>query len=511
MLESDIDKAERLISQGEIEAAAGVIRPVLSKNFEDTMGLLLAADVEMGRERNDSARGFVGKALSSNLDGPRTALKLLQVLARLSESGLMIEISRQIAPRQWDSAMSLSHVSQLLMSVGAFDAALIFAEAAVARDAKFQPGLYSLATLKTFFGEHQEAAELCRQCLTLLPDDPSSYWLLSRLRQPGASDRIDRLKPLLAAAQSPEDRAWLAYALHNELHDQGDADASWSALAAACDAKRTKAQSLIEKQNEIFDALREAEDWNSDRAGHASSELRAIFVIGLHRSGTTLAEQILAGHSKVASGGETYDLRAQLRRVSSLHFRHELDTRLIGRRHELDYAALGEHYLRGMSWRAAGKPCVTDKLPSNYFNVGFIARALPESRFIHLVRDPIDVGFSSLRTLFSHAAPYSYAQKDFIAHHHRYRELMSAWHARLPGRIMDVRYDDLVREPESMARQMAEFVGLDFEPGMIQLKTRTGAVATASSVMMRDGIRKDRGKIWKPYERHLAPLIEAFT
>jgi hypothetical protein len=164
-----------------------------------------------------------------------------------------------------------------------------------------------------------------------------------------------------------------------------------------------------------------------------------------------------------------------------------------------------------MSWRAAGKPYVTDKLPSNYFNVGFIARALPESRFIHLVRDPIDVGFSSLRTLFSHAAPYSYAQQDFIAHHHRYRELMSSWHARLPGRIMDVRYDDLVREPESMARQMAEFVGLDFEPGMIQLETRTGAVATASSVMMRDGIRKDRGKIWKPYERHLAPLIQAFT
>ncbi|MFZ9872855.1 MAG: tetratricopeptide repeat-containing sulfotransferase family protein [Steroidobacteraceae bacterium] len=511
MLGSDIDKAERLISEGEIEAAAGVIRPVLSRNFGDTMALLLAADVEMGRERNDSARGFVGKALSSNLDGPRTALKLLQVLARLSESGLMIEIGRQIPPQQWDSAMSLSRVSQLLMSVGAFDAALVFAQAAVARDGKYQPGLYSLATLKTFFGEHQEAADLCRRCLALLPNDPSSYWLLSRLRQPGAGERIDQLKPLLASAVSSEDRAWLAYALHNELHDQGEIEASWSALSTACDAKRSKALPLIEKQNEIFDALRAADDWGSDRLGHASTELRAIFVIGLHRSGTTLAEQILAGHSKVASGGETYDLRAQLRRVSTLHFRHELDTRVIGRRHDLDYAALGQHYLRGMTWRAAGKPYVTDKLPSNYFNVGFIARALPESRFIHLVRDPIDVGFSSLRTLFSHAAPYSYAQDDFTAHHRRYLELMTSWHARLPGRIMDVRYDDLVREPETMARRIAEFVGLDFEPGMIQLETRTGAVATASSVMMRDGIRKDRGKIWKPYERHLAPLINAFT
>jgi tetratricopeptide (TPR) repeat protein len=511
MLGSDIDQAERLISEGEIEAAAGIIRPVLSQNFDDTMALLLAADVEMGRERNDNARGFVGRALSSNLDGPRTALKLLQVLARLSEAGLMIEIGRQIAPHQWDSAMSLSRVSQLLMSVGAFDAALVFAKAAVDRDPTYQPGLYSLATLRTFFGEHQEAADLCRRCLALLPNDPSSYWLLSRLRQPGAGERIDQLKPLLASAVSTEDRAWLGYALHNELHDQGEIEASWSALSTGCDAKRSKALSLIEKQNEFFDALRAADDWSGDRLGHASTDLRAIFVIGLHRSGTTLAEQILAGHSRVASGGETYDLRAQLRRVSTLHFRNELDTRVIGRRHDLDYAALGQHYLRGMAWRAAGKPYVTDKLPSNYFNVGFIARALPESRFIHLVRDPIDVGFSSLRTLFSHAAPYSYAQCDFTAHHRRYLELMRSWHARLPGRIMDVCYDDLVREPETMARRMAEFIGLDFEPGMTQLETRTGPVATASSVMMRDGIRKDRGKIWKPYERHLAPLINAFT
>jgi len=511
MRTADIDDAERLISEGAIEAAAAIIRPVLLAGADDGMALALAADVELGRERNDSARAFVERALSSSIDGPRTALKLLQVLARLSESGLMIQICRQIPPRQWGSPLSLSRVSQLLMSVGAFDEALAFSQAAVDRDERFQPGVYGLATLKTFFGQHEEAAELCRRCLTLLPDDPSSHWLLSRLRQPGAGARIDRLGPLVAAARSAEDRAWLAYALHNELHEQGDIDASWDALVAACDAKRPKALPLMERQEDIFAALRDAQEWSAPETGRSDAGLKAIFVIGLHRSGTTLAEQIMAGHSKVASGGETYDIRAQLRRVSTLHYPHELDRRIIERRLQLDHGALGRHYLRGMSWRASGRPCVTDKLPSNYFNVGFIASALPDSRFIHLVRDPVDVGFSSLRTLFSHAAPYSYSQEDFIAHHHRYRELMASWHDRLPGLILDVRYDDLVRDPTTMAKRMAEFVGLEFEPGMIRLESRTGAVSTASSVMMRDGIRKDRGKIWKPYERHLAPLIRAFT
>jgi hypothetical protein len=58
---------------------------------------------------------------------------------------------------------------------------------------------------------------------------------------------------------------------------------------------------------------------------------------------------------------------------------------------------------------------------------------------------------------------------------------------------------------------MIEFVGLDFEPQMLALEKRTGAVATASSVMMRDGIRRDRGQVWKPYEKFLGPLIEAFA
>jgi hypothetical protein len=87
---------------------------------------------------------------------------------------------------------------------------------------------------------------------------------------------------------------------------------------------------------------------------------------------------------------------------------------------------------------------------------------------------------------------------------------MDHWHAIFPGRILDVAYDDLVAEPETMARRMAEFCGLEFEPAMVRIQDRKDAVATASSVMMRDGIRKDRGKVWKAYEQQLQPMIRAF-
>src|SRR5690606_19371322 len=147
------------------------------------------------------------------------------------------------------------------------------------------------------------------------------------------------------------------------------------------------------------------------------------------------------------------------------------------------YRALGADFLRRIAWRAGGSPMVTDKLPSNYYMVGFIARALPHARFIHLNRDPIDVGLSSLRTLFSHAATYSYGQEDYVHHYRNYRRFMDHWRQLLPDRILDVQYQDLVDRPEETAARMAAFCGLDYEPAMVSIEQRKDAVSTASSVM----------------------------
>jgi hypothetical protein len=46
---------------------------------------------------------------------------------------------------------------------------------------------------------------------------------------------------------------------------------------------------------------------------------------------------------------------------------------------------------------------------------------------------------------------------------------------------------------------------------MLALGSRTNAVATASSVMLRDGIRVDRGRVWKPYAKYLTPFLDAFA
>lgn len=491
-------------------AAAACYESVIKEQPDHVAALLGLAELHLGRGGHNPGRALIVRAVSGHLASPRLALQLVRALNTVSESGLMVEIARQLAPPMWDSAQSLAEMANELSMVGAHELARDFARAGVARDANHPPSLYVHAMLDVFFGDNESATEHAERCIGLLPGDPGSHWLLSRLRLPDAGRRIDRLRFELERAPDAEAEAYLAYALHNELHDQRDYAASWAALERACRVKRSTLEYTQAASDRLFGELRR---WRADEIlttdGFDEQRLRPVFVIGLHRSGTTLAERILSGHSQITAGGETYDVRAQLRRASGLHFFQDLATEVVERRAGLNYRAIGDAYLRSMAWRNRGTPMLTDKLPSNYFNVGFIARALPQARFIHLRRDPVDVGLSSLRTLFSHACPYSYDQGEYVAHYRNYLALMEHWRELLPERILDVDYSDLVNAPEASATRMAKFCGVDFEPAMLSIQTRNDAVSTASSVMMRDGIRTDRGKVWKAYESQLQPMIDA--
>ena len=472
---------------------------------------LRIADIHIAAGRHNEGRDQVLKAATGFIETPMVAVELVKRLGKINDSTSIVEIARQLPPPMWESANLLAEMSNQLSLVGAHELAEAFARAAVARDPDHPPALSMMARMDMFFGRLDQAAVHVQRCLAISPLDPGSHLLASRLRMPGGRERVERIQAVIGQTQDAEALANLGYALHNELHDLKDYGPSWDALMLGCRSKRQALGYSAAESAALFDSLA---GWTAAEAaagdGWVDPALTPIFVIGMHRSGTTLSERVISGHSQVIAGGETYDITAALRRASGLHFRGESDPRAVQARAGFDYARFGRDYLAGMRWRAGEYRFITDKLPSNYFNVGFIARALPQAKIIHVRRDPIDVGLSNLRTLFGTGCGYSYDLMDFVDYYRRYDALMDHWRAVLPGRILDLAYDDLVADPEAVARRMAEFCGLPFEPGMVKIEERSDAVATASAVMMRDGIRRDRGKLWKAYEQPLQPLIQAF-
>jgi len=382
--------------------------------------------------------------------------------------------------------------------------------------------LYTRATLQLFAGALAAAEATLESCLALAPGHAQAHWALSRVRrQTPERNHVARLRSLLARRPDPASAVFLNFGLFKELDELGRDDEAWDALMLGCAGKRAQLAYRPEEEAAAFAQLHRmaggdpvarqpaptpASSSTSTSASASASEPRPIFIVGMPRTGTTLLERILGRHSAVENAGELDDLPLQLRWLADRFSKSYLDPAVFRVAEGQHPALLGQRYIDHARWRAKGKACFTDKMPLNFLHVGFIARALPQARILHMSRNPMDTCFSNLKELFTDVYPYSYDLDDLAAHYGRYRQLMAHWHEQFPGRIMDVSYERLVTDPEDCSREILAFCGLDWQDGCSDVEASVGTVTTASSVQVREPIHRRSIDGWRKYERQLEPL-----
>jgi tetratricopeptide (TPR) repeat protein len=389
------------------------------------------------------------------------------------------------------------------------DRALALLDEARRGDPSFPPTLLARSHVLMYLGRFDEAEADARAAVKRAPEIPQGWWLLSKLRKqtPGANVADDLRRELARPNRRPQDIAQLYEALHKVLDDLGDHEGAWTALERMCRTKRGMLDYRREDTRALADALMAMP---TDAASHLPPDARTpLFIVGMHRSGTTLLEQLLAGHPDVRGVGELYDFTSQMRWATDHHCKGVIDRTIVERAAGVDFGEVGAGYLRDMEWRLGKERCFTDKLPSNFLNLGFICRALPHAKILHMVRDPVETCFSNLRELFSEANPYSYDQLELADFHRQHDRLMAHWRTAYPGRIFDVDYAALTRDTEAVMRRVTDFCGLAFEPKMLEIGKRERGVATASAVQVREGVVSREVPKWAPYEAHLRPMIEA--
>ncbi|MGH8085197.1 MAG: sulfotransferase [Lysobacter sp.] len=385
--------------------------------------------------------------------------------------------------------------------------ALLLLDEAKRADPTYPATLLARGQVLTYLGRFDQAEADILSCLGRAPELAQGWWLLARLRKqrPDSNHVEDIRVQLQRPGRRPAEIALLANALHKELDDLGQHAAAWTALEQACRAKRATLDYRSEDSRALVSSLIRLPVPNSPPP-RASDPRTPIFIVGMHRSGTTLLEQLLDGHSDIRGVGELYDFTSQMRHATDYHCRGVIDSRLVERSAAVDFSAVGAGYLEGMEWRLGSERFFTDKLPSNFLNIGFICQSLPQAKILHMTRDPMETCFSNLREFFSDACAYSYDQQELADYFEQYRRLMAHWHRAYPDRILDVDYAELTRNPESVLRGAAAFCGFQFEPGMLDLQRRARGVATASAVQVRDSIQTRSEPKWAPYARQLEPL-----
>lgn len=269
--------------------------------------------------------------------------------------------------------------------------------------------------------------------------------------------------------------------------------------------------------SELVGALKEAitPEFYSERAAYSDVSSRPIFIFGMPRSGTTLAEQILAAHPSVGAGGEMTFFSETVRRLGLGPRRTENSVpleRIAERIGSLDLSfatGLGARYIEQIEWRGGGKDRVTDKMPGNFLNLWLIALVFRDARYIHCIRDPLATCFSCFTTDLSDAHAYTSDLSTLGRYYRIYEDMMRHWEKVLPIRITANRYEDLVSEPEDSVQRLVDMAGLPWDPACLSFHHSERLAQTASYAAVREPIHPRNLEKWRAYDEYLGPLKEA--
>jgi hypothetical protein len=171
-----------------------------------------------------------------------------------------------------------------------------------------------------------------------------------------------------------------------------------------------------------------------------------------------------------------------------------------------DIARVASGYLEAVRYRLGEEPFFIEKLPFNFLYLGFIAKAWPQARLLHLRRHPMDACFAMYKQVFTWAYKFSYDLEALGRYYVAHDRLARHWRTPLGTRLVEVEYEALVRDQEGETRRMLQRLGLDFEPACLEFDRNEAASATASSVQVREKIHSRSVQRWRHFERHLQPL-----
>jgi hypothetical protein len=233
-----------------------------------------------------------------------------------------------------------------------------------------------------------------------------------------------------------------------------------------------------------------------------------VFIAGMMRSGSTLVEQILSSHPQVFGGGELKHFGGAVKRIRTTHGGSAAFPELVLGMTGEDCRDLGTRYLAEIERFAPSAAHVTDKMLENFMFAGLIHLALPNAPIIHTVRDPVDTCLSCFSKLFAEGQNYTYDLAELGRYYRHYQALMAHWRCVLPpGRILDVRYENVVADLEGQARRIIAHCGLNWDPRCLAFHQTDRPVLTASAAQVRQPIYSTAVGRWRVHREALRPLL----
>ncbi|MFI4895199.1 MAG: sulfotransferase [Steroidobacterales bacterium] len=365
--------------------------------------------------------------------------------------------------------------------------------------------LLGLSQVATVEGRFEEAGALFKRVLEISPQSPEAWVGLVSLRKMTSADGawLEGAQKIAASGIGPVEEASVRFAIGKYYDDTGAFERAFESYKRGNELLKARADRYRREAHTQFvdDLIRSHTRASLAQTGAgASASERPVFVVGMARSGTSLAEQILASHPGVFGAGE-------LGFWSDAGRKYEAEIRR-GVLSESIRKTLAEGYLRTLDAHAASALRVVNKTPSNADYLGVIHSVFPKARIIYMQRDPIDTCLSCYFQEFTQALNFTMDLSDLAHYYLEHQRLMAHWRSVLPaGSILDVPYEELVAEQEQWTRRMLSFMSLEWDPRCLDFHKTNRAVATASSWQVRQLIYQSSVHRWRNYQKFIGPLL----
>ncbi|WP_417451052.1 sulfotransferase [Kordiimonas sp.] len=503
------------IYEDKLLKAEKLCRAFLKGNPKHTEGMRLLADIGTRFGALEEAEFLLESALAFEPANIQVRLDYIAVLRKRQKFEDALAQAKTLYESAPENPVFQSHFAIESLQAGDYDTALKTFEKIL----KILPADAATLTsqghaLKTI-GRQEEAIASYLAAVKAQPDHTDAYHALANLK----TYRFEgpELNAMLAQASSAalplDSRIQLNFALGKAFEDREDYGRSFSHYETGNKLKHLQCRYSADQMEEELTVQAEVctAELFDKFSGNGNPAPDPIFIVGLPRAGSTLLEQILASHSQVDGTMELPNILSLAHKLRAQRHTRAEDgyPKNLWQMEAKQLEAMGAAYLTDTRVHRQGAPFFIDKMPNNFRHIGLINLILPNAKIIDARRDAMACCFSGFKQLFAEGQEFTYGLEEMGRYYRDYVKLMDHWDRALPGKILRVRYEDVVEDLDTEVRRILDFCGLAFEEACLNFHKTQRSVRTASSEQVRQPINQKGLEPWRPFNEHLAPLKKA--
>jgi len=505
---------DQIMNEGRLGVAELKCREFLKKNPTHTYAMSQLSEIANRLGHFDDAEILLEKAVQFKPDDGELRMKYALILRKKQKFAKTMEQVNILCDKYPDNLAYQAQKASEIMQNGDHEDAIGLFDKILEKNPHNFSTYTSKGHAEKTLGRSEDAIKSYQSAYKIRPDHGEAFFSLANLKTYSFSDpELTNMKEQIQRVDlSLRDKAYFHFALAQGYEANKQYDDAFFHLKNGNQIKRDQSKYSIERMDDELqaqiDVCNEEFFENIGQGGNTTKD--PIFILGLPRAGSTLIEQILASHSMIDGTLELPNILslAQSLRGGDIYgklgnYPKSMQNLTLDQRDDM-----GKKFIEDTQMHRDKAPMFTDKMPNNFRHIGLIHLIMPNAKIIDARRYPLDCCFSMFKQLFAQGQEFTYGLEEAASYYNSYVKLMDHWDQVIPNKVLRVNNEDVINDLEGQVKRILNYIEVPFEEGCISFHETDRSVRTASSEQVRQPINKKGMGRWKPYAKHLKPLVD---